>query len=365
MTAQESRPRISIPLAPIEEVSTIVAWAAMVITLVLTVAAMRLARGLMLPVVMAILLTLLLSAPVRWLRKWHIPERFGAAIVVFGMVGAAVGAGALLVSPAIDWVNAAPLTLQKVERKIRLISQPLATLQKSAEQMERVGATPHEGSVSQVQVTTPGLFARISLEATQAVPALLSVVFLTYFLLASGPLFRRKLAEFMPGRGEVKHIEHLLSTIEISTSRFLATTFAINAGVGIVTALALWAVGVPSAPLGGALAAVLNFVPYLGPLVTVSVIALAALASIDNTAHAMLAPALFVLIHLVESNVVTPTLLGRRLPLNTVTIFLGLIFFSWVWGVPGAVIAVPLTVVAKLACDHIPSLHRLGALLDS
>ena len=365
MTDSELRVREPVTVSPNDDVSEIVRWAAMVITLVLGVAAMRLARGLMLPVAIAILLTLLLSSPVRWLRKRRMPERFGAALVVFGMLGGVLGAGALLVAPAIDWVNAAPLTLQKVERKVRAISQPLAVLRQSAERMERVAASPTATDVREVQVTTPGLLTRLSMQTIEAVPAILSVIFLTYFLLASGQLFRRKLAEFMPGRGEVKHIEHLLTEIEISTSRFLATTTMINVGVGLVTTLTLWAVGVPSAPLGGALAAVLNFVPYLGPLTTALVITMAALASIDNTAHALLAPALFIVIHLTESNVVTPMLLGRRLPLNTVTIFLGLIFFSWVWGVPGAVLAVPLTVVGKIACDHIPSLHRLGALLDS
>lgn len=326
---------------------------------------MRLARGVLLPVAIALLLTLLLSSPVRWLRKWRIPDRIGAALVVSAMIGVGLGGAAMLLSPAIDWVNAAPATVQKVERKLRLISKPLAALQQSAERMERVAVVPADTKVSQVQLATPSIFARLSSQMVEAAPPVLSVVFLTYFLLASGPLFRRKLGEFLPGRRDVKHVEHLLSTIEIATSRFLATTSAINLGVGVLTGFALWAVGVPNALLGGALAAVLNFIPYAGPLVTAAVIALAGLASIDDTGRALTAPALFILIHLSESNVVTPMLLGRRLPLNTVTIFLGLIFFSWVWGIPGAVLAVPLTVVCKIVCDHVPPLNRLGVLLDS
>jgi len=365
MKATASLPETALPEIPPAESSTIVAWAAMVITLVLTVTAMRIARGLILPVTLALLLSLLLSAPVRWLRKRHIPERIGGALVVFGTLGIILGAGALLVGPAINWVNDAPATMQQVERRVRALSKPLATLQQSAERMERVTAPPVDGTVRQVQVTAPGILSRLARETAMALPAVLSVIFLTYFLLASGPLFRRKLAEFLPVRGDVKNVEHLLTAIELNTSRYLATTVAINASVGVVTGLALWAVGVPSAALGGVLAAVANFVPYLGPLVTISAIALAALASIDNTALALLAPACFLLVHLTENNFVTPMLLGRRLPLNTVTIFLGLIFFSWVWGVPGAVLAVPLTAVARITCDHIPSLMRIGALLDS
>ena len=121
----------------------------------------------------------------------------------------------------------------------------------------------------------------------------------------------------------------------------------------------------PSPLLWGGMAAVLNFVPYLGPLATVIVIGLAALVSIDATSHALLAPAAFLLIHLVESNFITPTLLGRHLPVNTVAIFLGLLFFGWMWGIPGAVLAVPLTVCAKLVCDHVPALAHVGDLLDT
>ena len=112
-------------------------------------------------------------------------------------------------------------------------------------------------------------------------------------------------------------------------------------------------------------AAVLNFVPYLGPMVTVTIIALVALASIDSIGHALLAPAAFLAVHLTESNLITPFVLGRHLPVNTVAIFLGLLFFGWMWGIPGAVLAVPLTVCVKLVCDHVPALSQVGELLDN
>jgi predicted PurR-regulated permease PerM len=345
--------------------SNAVRTAAIVITLVMTIGALRLARAVALPVMVAVLLTLLLSTPVRWLRQRRVPERLGAAIVVFGALALAGAAATLLVTPAVDWMATAPATLQKVEGKVRRIAQPIAALQKSADRMQEVTTAVAPDAPRQVQIAKPGLFERVSLSTVEAMPTVLSVVFLTYFLLASGPLFRRKLAEVLPGRRDVKHFEHLLSEIEIVTSRYLATTTMINTGVGVATAGALWAVGVPNAPLWGAVAAVLNFVPYLGPLVTATILALAALASIDEPSRALLAPAAFVVIHLTETNFVTPMLLGRRLPVNTVAIFLGLLFFAWVWGIPGAVLAVPLTVVIKVACDHIPALHHVGELLGN
>ena len=340
--------------------------AAMVIVIVMSVAALKLGRAVVLPIVISVLLTLLLSAPVRWLRRRRIPERIGAAIVVFGAIGVAVGVGATLVTPATEWVATAPATIAKVEGKIRVLMKPIAALEQSADRMATVAAPPTQSGRAppQVQLATPSMLDRV-LGAFEIVPAAFSVIFLTYFLLASGPLFRKKIAQILPGRRDVVHFETILSEIELVTSRFLATATMINAGVGVATALSLWAVGLPSPILWGGLVAVLNFVPYLGPITSVTVITLAALASFDNVAHALIAPACFGAIHLVENNLVTPTLLGRRLPVNTVAIFLGLIFFGWVWGIPGAVLAVPLTTVVKIACDHIPPLRHLGELLGN
>ena len=340
--------------------------AAIVIVVVMSVTALKLGRAVVLPVVISVLLTLLLSAPVRWLRRRRIPERLGAAIVVFGAIGAAIGVGSTLVTPASEWIAAAPATFAKVESKVRLAMKPIMALQQSADRMATVAAppTPSGRAPAQVQLATPSLFQRI-LELLTIVPATFSVIFLTYFLLASGPLFRKKIAQVLPGRRDVLHFETILAEIELVTSRFLATATMINTGVGVATALALWAVGLPNPILWGGMVAVLNFVPYLGPITSFTVIALAALASFDTLAHALIAPACFGAVHLVENNLVTPMLLGRRLPVNTVAIFLGLIFFGWVWGIPGAVLAVPLTTVVKIACDHIPPLRHLGELLGN
>ena len=370
--------------------------AAIVIIVVMSITALKIGRPVVLPVVIAVLLSLLLSTPVRWLRHKKIPERWGAAIVVFGALGVAAGAGTLLFSPAVDWVSSAPATVEKVASKIRLVFKPMVALQQSADRMatvtapatppgvkppaqvqlqgpglfERVGfetptAAPGVKPPAQVQLQGPGLFERWSLQALSAVPAALSVIFLTYFLLASGPLFRRKLAQVLPGRRDVVHFETILSEIEIATSKFLATATMINTGVGVATALALWAVGVPNPILWGGVAAVLNFVPYLGPITTATIITFTSFASFDDLTRALVAPACFVAIHLTENNLVTPMLLGRRLPVNTVAIFLGLLFFAWIWGVPGAVLAVPLTAVVKIACDHIPGLVHFGELLGN
>ena len=336
-----------------------------VIVCVMLIATFRLGRMLVLPIVISIMLTLTLSAPVRWLQRKRIPGRLAAALVVFGALGAGVGAATALASPAMEWAASAPKTVTTLESKVRRLMNPFTALQRSADRMEQAAASGAGNAPRTVQLATPGILARLSVDSVTVIPATLSVVFLTYFLLANGPLVRRKLASLLPGRPELERREHLLGEIELAASHFLVTVTLINTGVGAITALALWAIGVPNPVLWGGIAAVLNFVPYLGPMVTVTIVALASLSGIDSTGRALLAPAAFLVIHLAESNLVTPLLLGRHLPVNTVAIFLGLLFFGWMWGIPGAVLAVPLTVCVKLVCDHVPALSHVGELLDN
>jgi predicted PurR-regulated permease PerM len=336
-----------------------------VIATILIIAALRLAQVIVLPIVVAMLLTLMLSAPVRWLHGRRIPERVAAGIVVFGAIGIAVGSATFLAAPARQWVASAPETIQKLETKVRRMAMPLTALQRSADQMARATAPAAPDAPRTVQIAAPSIFARASLSTIAAIPVTLTVVFLTYFLLANGSLFRRKFAGLLPGRHELRRREHLLGQIEIAASHFLITVVAVNTGVGVLTALTLWAVGVANPFVWGGVAAILNFVPYLGPLITAALITVAGLASFDEPARALIAPAVFLVIHMTETNLVTPTLLGRHLPVNTVAIFVGLLFFAWLWGIPGAVLAVPLTVCAKLVCDHVPALTHVGELLDN
>lgn len=337
-----------------------------VIVILMVVATLKLAATVVLPVVIAVLLTLTLSAPVRWLQKKGIRERVGAAIVVFGALGVGVSGAAMLATPALEWVAAAPKTMEKLGARVRHLTLPFTRLQASADQIQQsTGPGADKNTPKTVLLASPGLFARIARTAIAAIPVMLTVVFLTFFLLASGPLFRKKLASLLPGRTELTRREHLLGAIEVAASHFLITVALVNLTVGVLTALALWALGVPSPVLWGGIAAILNFVPYLGPVVSAAIITLAALAGVDDVGRAMIGPAVFVVIHLIETNYVTPTLLGRHLPLNTVAIFLGLLLFGWLWGIPGAVLAVPLTVCAKLVCDHVPALAHVGELLDN
>src|ERR1043166_7494407 len=245
---------------------------AVVICTVVVIATLRLGRALVLPIVVAVLLTLTLRAPVGWLARKRIPARLGAALIVFGVIGVVGGGSVLIASPAMEWIASAPRTIQTVETRIRRIMKPFNALEQSADRMQQAAGTSGAKPPTMVQVATPGLMERLTAGSLAIIPATLSVVFLTYFLLANDALARRKLAGLLPGRAELDRRERLLGQIETAASHFLVTVSLVNAGVGIATALALWVIGVPNAVLWGSIAAVLNFVPYLGATVTLTLI---------------------------------------------------------------------------------------------
>jgi predicted PurR-regulated permease PerM len=191
------------------------------------------------------------------------------------------------------------------------------------------------------------------------------VIFLTYFMLATGQRFRQRLVSLPQEPLHQERMVHALDEIERQTSRYLVFTTLISIGVGGATWALLALCGLPSAGFWGVVAGVLNFIPYVGALVTSVLIGAAALLAFDGVERTLMVVGGFLLIHLVAGNVVTPAVLGRKLPLNTVALFVCLLFWGWVWGVLGAILAVPLTVMLKVICDHVDHLRPVAVLLDN
>ena len=151
--------------------------------------------------------------------------------------------------------------------------------------------------------------------------------------------------------------------IEQQVSRYIITITAVNVALGAATALVMWALGMPNPLLWGVLAGVLNFVPYIGGLVCMGIFALVSLATFDTVSHAMLPPLAFFLLNLIESNIVTPKVLERWLELNAVVGFVGVLLFFTLFGIAGALLAVPILVVFKILCDHVESLKPAAGFL--
>lgn len=325
------------------------------------------ARTFLVPIVFAVLLNFLLSPALRLLARWRIPPPAGAAIIVLLLLGA-LGVGVYsLAAPAQNLANTAPQTLAKANRKLRTMF--LARVQRATSQVERAAVTldtPSNGERPQREVVvnaTPSIGARILGTTQTLVAGILEIVILLYFLLAGGDLFLQKFIKVLPQTGDKHKAINIARATEAAVSAYLTTALLVNVGEGIVVALALWGLGMPNPALWGVVVAVLEFIPYLGALTGVVVLGLAALTTFDNTAHALLVPGSFLAINLLQANIVTPMLLGHRLTLNPVAIFVGLTFFFWIWGVAGAFLAVPLLATLKIFCDHIKSLAALGEFL--
>jgi predicted PurR-regulated permease PerM len=320
------------------------------------------AREFILPIVLAILLDFLLSPVVRTLRKRGITEPLGAALVMLGLLSAVVFGIYRLSGPASEYIAMAPSSIETVQRKLKSMRGSVEQVTKAAEQVERATSGEQDGR-QQVEIKGPSLTKQLFGSTTAFLGSVTVVIFLTYFLLAVGDLFLQKLVAVLPQFKDKKVAVTIARETEAQISLYLFTTTLINAGVGIVTGLAMYLLGMPSPFLWGVVAAVLNFVPYVGAVANTVLLGLAAFTVFDDTSRALLVPGVFLLLNLLESNLITPLIYGNRMKLNTVALFIGLVFWWYIWGIPGAILAVPMMAAFKIACDHIESLSPVGEFL--
>ncbi len=323
---------------------------------------LHLARAFILPIVLAILLNLLLSPVVHLLRRYiRIPEPLGAGLVIVVFL-AVVGLGVYRLAPAASaWVARAPESMATLQRRIQPLRRPVEKVTQAAEQVEQ--ATDLDKKTPQVEIKGPSITQQVFGGTTALLSVATVVIFLTYFLLASGDLFLHKLVGVLPQLKDKKTAVRIVRETQSQVSLYLLTTTMINAGVGVATGVALELVGMPNPLLWGVVAAVLNFVPYIGGLVNTIVLTLAAVLAFEDTGQALLVPIVFTVINILEGNLITPMVLGRRMRLNTVAVFIGLVFWWYLWGIPGAILAVPMMATIKIACDHIESLAPIGEFL--
>ena len=324
---------------------------------------LRLARGFLVPIAIALLLDFLFSPVIRWFKKLGVTEAISGAIVVFGLVAVVATSAYFLSGPAAKWLERAPSSMQVARERIEKLTKPLEKIQETAKAVQDATAATSGKKPAEVQIASPSLTQRITGGTTAALNMSLTIIFLTYFLLAVGDLFTQKLVGILPVFGDKKKAVGITREIEVQFSRYLSTVTVINIGLGLVIWGLLQAAGMPNAALWGFIAGITNFVPYIGGVVTTFVIFFAALMSFENTGKILLMPGIYLAVNLIESNLVTPILLGRRLPLNNVALFVGLLLWWYLWGIPGAILAVPMMVALKIVCDHVESLAPLGAFL--
>lgn len=322
------------------------------------------ARTFLVPITFAIMLDFLLSPAVRALARLRIPPPAGGAIVVIALVGLLVTAVYQLSGPVQTWADKAPESLATAQKQLKRIIRPIEKVTRTAEQVDKATNAGTSGTQTpEVVVRTASVTSRLLGSTQRALASMLEVILLLYFLLAAGDLFLTKLIKILPHLQDKLKAVHIARETESAVSTYLLANLATNVSEGIVLAGALWLLDMPNPILWGVLAATLEFIPYLGALVIFVVLGIAGLATFPATSHALAVPGVFLLINFVQANIATPLLLSHRLSLNPVAQFVGLAFFFWLWGTPGAFLAVPILATFKILCDHIDGLRSVGEFL--
>ncbi|MCB9931010.1 MAG: AI-2E family transporter [Alphaproteobacteria bacterium] len=317
-----------------------------------------------LPLTLALILHLVLRPVMRLLTRLRLPNAMAAGLVVLAIVGTLVSGAVYLAEPVNQWVDDLPRIAHDLQRKVRVLREPVDTVMRATEHVEKMteGSGPKKPEVVlHRESAVEHLITRIPGATFQA----FSMLFLLFFLLAySGEILDRAV-ELVRTRRNKHELRVLLGTVERVLSRYLATISIINAGLGAAIGGSMYLIGMPTYYLWGVMAALLNFIPYLGSVIGTVVVALVALVSFPTPLHAILAPVAYLACTTVEGQFVTPSILGRSLSLNPIVIFVGVAFWAWIWGPLGALMAVPILIVMKAVFSHVGALRPLGYLIAS
>ena len=333
--------------------------------LLASLAALYIASPIVLPVVLAIVLKLLLQPLVRLTDRAGLPRALGALLAIILLVAALAGVVSGVAGPATSWAGKLPEAIPQIQHQLAFLARPIASMEWMMGQLQSVAG----GGVSVPQASSEHpsfnmMGALFSGTATVAAGLFTTLVVL-FYLLVSGETFLRRLVEILPSFAEKRQAVEITLDIERNISVYLVTVTLINFVVGVLTFAIMWVCGVANPLLWGVIAFVVNFVPILGPMVAIAIFLMASVLSLGVTWSALLPVGLYFLIHVVEGELVTPMLMARRFTINPVAVILALIFWYWMWGVPGAVLAVPMLAITKLVCDELRPLRAFGHFLEA
>lgn len=318
------------------------------------------AADVILPIVLALVLKLLLQPGMRLLTRFRVPRTLAAIILIIGMLGLIAALGASISGPAKEWMGRLPDGLPRLEDRLIFLKHPIETFRSLLSKADSIG------QIGGGTVTPAGLgIAGILFRGTQHfVSGLFETILVLFFLLVYGDTFLRRLVEILPRFKDKRRVVDIAQQVESNISAYLVTVTVMNAAVGSATAVVMWVCGVGDPVLWGVVAFLLNYVPILGPLLGVALFLFAGLLAVPVLWKALLPAGLYFLIHLTEGEVVTPMLLARRFTLNPVLVIISLIFWFWMWGVPGAILSVPLLAITKIICDGVQPLNAIGHFLE-
>jgi predicted PurR-regulated permease PerM len=326
-------------------------------------AAFYVAAEIVLPIVLAFVLSLALTPGMRLLERVHVPRGIAAVFLILLLFATLAGLGTMLSAPASNWAQKLPGGIPKLQERLSFLSRPIAALQKLVDQAQGLTLGTESKAVP-VAVQGSGLLERLLSSTRSFASGLLETVLVLFFLLVSGDTFLRRLVEILPRFKDKRQAVDISKQIESDVSAYLFTITMMNLAVGVATGAVMALCGVEDPILWGMVAFLLNYIPILGPMAGVVTFLLVGLLSIDSLWAAFLPAGLYLLIHLVEGETVTPMLLARRFTINPVLVILSLVFWYWMWGVPGAILSTPMLAITKIISDRIRRLMALGHFME-
>jgi predicted PurR-regulated permease PerM len=325
-------------------------------------AAAFVASEIVLPLILALVLKLLLQPAMRILERWHVPGIVAALLLIIGVFGTIVGLGAAISGPASTWASKLPEGIPRLQERLKFLGPPIETMQQFLQQAENFGKPP--SSTGAASIDGRSLIGVLFAGTRSFAVGFFTTVLFLFFLLVSGDTFLRKLVEILPTFSDKRQAVDISQQVESDISKYLVTITIMNLGVGVATAVVMWLTGVGDPLLWGAVAFLLNFIPIIGPLVGLGIFILAGLLTIDTLWQALLPAGLYLAIHVIEGETLTPMLLARRFTLNPVIVIVGLVFWFWMWGVIGAILSMPILAIVKIISDRVRPLATLGHFLE-
>ncbi len=315
----------------------------------------------LIPLTLAVLITMILSPVISLLYGFRIPRPLSAAVMMTLLVGILGGGAYGLAGPAQEWIEKLPQSGGKIDKMLRSIKKPFAQIEQATEQLSSDGR-PSASTPSKVQIAAPTMTERVA-GGTAQIAAAISVIFvLVFFLLASGDTFLRKLVSVIPSLTDKKRTVEIIRNIESDISFYLVMMLLINAGLGLGVTIITAILGIPDPLLWGTLTVILSFAPYVGEMAIAVTLFIISMVTFDTLGKALIAPASYVIL-MSSVHLTVPVIVRRRLLLNPVAIFIAILFLSWIWGIPGALLAVPLLASCKIICERIGHLNAIAAFL--
>lgn len=321
-------------------------------------------RSLLLPMVVALFFSFLLSPVVKGMKKLHVPRGLSAIVLVFGLTAPFSLLSLQLVEPAEKWLKMMPHISEEVGETLKPIEEALSPQRKNVETREENSLfsffraddkedvqKPDESNMVSEKITQSSMEMLLSFltETPVVIAQFCGFLILLLFFLTFGPRFYRTFIDVMPWITDKVYAHHFFEETQSTLSRYIGTITVINASLGAIVGGILAAIGTEDAILWAVLVALLNFIPYIGPLIGISILGLAGAVQHGISGEALLPAAIYFLVNLVESQVATPLILGRHMSLNPMVVLVWLIIWGWLWGFVGLLVAVPLLVCVKLS----------------